>query len=102
MRIFVSKFAGGGLFMSVAGRFICLRKVAGSGIPGVGVSPGLTGLLRVLGSGIPGVGVAPLGTLFTSLGAGIPGVVLVEGGAGLAEKPGGRSCGAIIIVAFVF
>ncbi len=71
-------------------------------MPGVGVTPGLTGLLRVFGSGIPGVGVAPLGTRLTSLGAGIPGVVLVEGGAGLAENPGGRSCGAIFTVAFTF
>ena len=37
------------------------RISSAEGIPGVGVAPGLMGLLIFDGSGIPGVGVAPLG-----------------------------------------
>jgi len=68
---------------------ICLRKVSGSGIPGVGVAPGLKGFLIFAASGIPGVGV-PLGTLLASFGSGIPGVVFADGAIGLVEKPGGK------------
>lgn len=65
--------------------------VAGSGIPGVGVTPGFTILFAAFGSGMPGVGVTPLGMAFTTFeGGGIPGVVLVLGTIGLAERPGGR------------
>src|SRR5829696_3437517 len=56
-------------------RCICLRNVSGSGIPGVGVAPGLNGFLRFAASGMPGVGVAPFGIALALFGSGIPGVV---------------------------
>jgi hypothetical protein len=80
---------GGGAVIFVFPR-ICLRSVSGSGIPGVGVAPGLNGFRRVSGSGMPGVGVAPFGRLFAFFGSGIPGVAFAEGGIGLVDNPGGK------------
>ncbi len=57
--IIIESPAVGGGALTFIWRCICFRKVSGSGIPGVGVAPGLNGFLRVAGSGMPGVGVAP-------------------------------------------
>jgi hypothetical protein len=56
---------------------ICRLIVAGSGMPGVGVAPGLTPFLILAASGIPGVGV-PFGE--GAAVAGALGVGVVEGG----------------------
>ena len=69
---------------------ICLRKVSGSGMPGVGVAPGFKGLPSIFGSGMPGVGVAPFGRTLAALAGGIPGVEFADGGIGEADNPGGR------------
>lgn len=74
--------------------------VAASGIPGVGVTPGLIPFFISASLGIPGVGVAPLGKAVTF--AGIPGVVFVDGGNGLVDSPGGRLFGSTATVVFVF
>lgn len=74
--------------------------VAGSGIPGVGVTPGLIPFFISAGLGIPGVGVAPLGK--EVMFAGMPGVVLAEGGTGLVESPGGILFGSTVPMMFVF
>jgi len=66
---------------------ICLRNVSGSGMPGVGVAPGLIFTFASFGSGIPGVGVAPFGRLGTPF-EGIPTVELAEGGIGEVENSG--------------
>lgn len=63
-------------------------------MPGVGVAPGLNGFLRLAGSGIPGVGVAPFGSLFAFAGSGIPGVELPDGWIGVVESPSGRLFGS--------
>jgi len=56
----------------VGGSPICFLIVAGSGMPGVGVAPGLNGFFNSAGLGIPGVGVVPFGK--GEMFAGMPGV----------------------------
>jgi hypothetical protein len=85
----VSPWTGGGSDTELVPR-ICRLNVSGSGIPGVGVAPGLNGLRKFAASGIPGVGVAPFGTTLAFAGSGIPGVVFADGGIGLVDKPGGK------------
>ncbi len=80
--------------------FICFFKVAGSGIPGVGVAPlgkGFPGL-----AGIPGIGVPPFEgtTTLADLGSGIPGVEFPEGAIGTVESPGGIFFGSILVITF--
>jgi hypothetical protein len=74
---------------SIGGTF-CFCIVFGSGIPGVGVLPGLNGWFAFFGS-IPGIGVPPFGSEFiltTAALAGMPGV-FPETGSGLVVIPGG-------------
>jgi hypothetical protein len=86
--------------------------VAGSGIPGVGVTPGLSGLPATFESGIPDVDVVTFGAEFAG-GAGTFDAELLTGASGLAERPGGRSLAltfcvltlaalALAVVEFVF
>jgi hypothetical protein len=85
--------------MFSGGRPICFLMVAGSGMPGVGVRPGLTPFLISSGPGIPGVGVFPTGNGPAPL-AGIPGTPFT--GNGLPESPGGILAGSSLITfAFV-
>ena len=74
--------------------------MAASGIPGVGVTPGLIPFFISASLGIPGVGVAPLGKAVTF--AGMPGIELAEGGTGLVESPGGRLFGSRLTIPFEF
>jgi len=60
------------------------------------------GLRKVFGSGMPGVGVVPFGTAFAAPGAGIPGVVLAEGAIGLADNPGGMLFALTSIATLLF
>ena len=70
-------------------------------MPGVGVAPGFMGLPIVLGSGMPGVGVVPFGKTFTWFAGGIPGVVLVDGGIGLVDSPGGKLLASMVTFTLV-
>lgn len=81
---------GGACIFTLLGWLICLFRVAGSGIPGVGVAPFGNGLPSDFASGIPGVGVPPVGSLLAFAGSGIPGVVFDEGGMGDVESPSGK------------
>ncbi len=87
-------------FASFIKLFICLFKVSGSGMPGVGVVPFSSGVLPILlGSGIPGVGFVPLGVLFAPIvfGSGIPGVEFAVKGTGLVDNPEGIFIGASLL-----
>src|SRR5689334_15333689 len=55
------------------------RKVSGSGMPGVDVTPGLAILFALAGFGMPGVGVVPFGSGDIALIGEIPGVALAIG-----------------------
>jgi hypothetical protein len=96
------------IFASLIKVFICLFKVSGSGIPGVGIVPFGNGVLPILlGSGIPGVGVVPLDVLFalTVFGSGIPGVEFAVKETGLVVNPDGIFIGAFaldVLTAFAF
>ncbi len=74
--------------------------VAGSGMPGVGVRPGLRPFFNSSALGIPGVGVVPFGT--TAPFVGIPGISLPFIGSGLADKPGGIFAGSNLTATFAF
>jgi len=80
---------------------ICLRKVSGSGIPGVGVAPRLNGFLRLAASGIPGVGVPRFGTTFAFFASGMPGVLFPDGCIGVVDRPSGRLFGSTVTFAAV-
>ena len=91
------RLLGGGLTF-VIGRPICLRIVASSGIPGIGVLPGVKPFLNCSELGMPGMGLLPIGilTAFTE----IPGGKFAEGGNALAESPGGIFAGSSFISLF--
>jgi hypothetical protein len=76
------------------GRPICFLKVAGSGIPGVGVRPGFIPFFICSALGMPGVGVVPFGSAWAPL-AGIPGTLVT--GKGLPDRPGGIFAGSSFI-----
>lgn len=69
--------------------------LASSGIPGIGVLPGLKPFFICSADGIPGTGLLPIGKL-TALTE-IPGGIFADGGKGLADKPGGMFAGSIFI-----
>ena len=83
-------FPGGLAFIFKGGNPICLRSVAGSGIPGVGVIPGFMPFFNCSALGIPGVGVVPFGK--TPPFAGKPGTPFI--GIGLPDRPGGIFAGS--------
>ena len=68
--------------------------VAGSGIPGVGVRPGLIPFFSCSALGMPGVGVLPTGS--TPPFAGMPGTPLT--GSGLPDNPGGIFAGSSFMI----
>lgn len=74
---------------------ICFRIVASSGIPGIGVLPGVKPFLNCSLVGIPGMGLLPIGifTAFTE----IPGGKFAESGSRFAESPGGIFAGSSLI-----
>jgi len=84
----------GGGFTLVTGSPICFRIVASSGIPGIGVLPGLKPFLNCSLDGMPGIGLLPKGTFAFNE---IPGGIVSEGGSGLAESPGGIFAGSSLI-----
>jgi len=96
----VSLFTGGGGALTFWSWFIWRRSVAGSGMPGVGVTPGFKPFFSSTGLGIPGVGVAPFGRAVTF--AGMPGVLFPDGWTGLVEIPGGILFGSTLTFVFVF
>ena len=86
-------FPGSWAFIFSGGKPIAFRNVAGSGIPGVGVNPGLSPFLSCSALGIPGVGVVPLGSVPL---AGKPGTPFI--GIGLPDKPGGILAGSNLMM----
>lgn len=73
-----------------------MRSVSASGMPGIGVGPGLNGFLNSASLGIPGV-LAPLGKGGTF--AEMPGV-FAGGVIGFVENPGGIFAGSILTSVF--
>ena len=101
---FASEAAGLDEFAFEAGLFICLFRVSGSGIPGVGVAPFGKGFPATFGSGIPGVGVAPFGGTveFTAFGSGIPGVEFPDGFIASVVNSGGKLFGSTLAAVLAF
>jgi len=91
---------GGALFptglalMFSGGNPIDFLIVAGSGIPGVGVRPGLIPFFSCSALGIPGVGVLPTGNAPPF--PGMPGTPLT--GSGLPDNPGGMFAGSSFMI----
>jgi hypothetical protein len=95
-----TELAAGTFALGFGGIPIAFLIVASSGIPGVGVNPGLRPFFICSALGMPGVDLPVIGTTVPL--AGMPGIGAPFTGSGLDDSPGGMFAGSSFIMAFAF